>query len=131
MEKFRIPARVHTPGEAHRFIKQADHPPTKSVSLRYASLWALGARDSLPQASLDFLEEWCRQHHDECRLFPDPTYLESLRFATRLRDCPEAGENVAHYPGNRNLGTPSYSEVYHMVWTEQRWPELCKVLSGS
>lgn len=133
MGKLEIPARVIVPGDTARFVKQKNHSPTNSASLRYAALWALGARGYAPSASLVLLEEWCRQHHKECQLFPDPNGLESLSFVDRLRlkDCPEAAENVACYAGNKQRNTPSYTEVYHLVWKEQKWPELCKILSES
>lgn len=130
MQQIEIPARVLPPKDTYLFVKQVDHPATNSVSLRYAALWALGARDSLPQESLIFLEEWCRKHHAECQLFPNPKKLESLSFTNRMKDCPEAAENVASYPGNKKSGIPSYSETYQLVWIDQKWPELCRVLAG-
>ncbi|WP_145915366.1 hypothetical protein [Geobacter anodireducens] len=129
MEKFRIPAHVIPPGNVKDFTPQASHAPTNSASIRYAALWALGVRDILPPTDLAFLEDWCRQHHLECPLFPNPNGLESQSFAQRIKDCPEAAQNVACYPGNKNRRTPSYAETYHLVWVEQKWPELCAVIS--
>lgn len=131
MEKITIPAHVIPPGDVKAFIAQVRHSQTNSVSIRYAALWALGARDTLSPESLTFLEELCSKYHSECSLFPNPTGLETRSFALRLKDCPEAAKNVICYPGNQSRHTPSYAELYQLVWIEQRWPDLCQVLSGN
>ena len=106
---------------------------TRSAGLGYGILRALGAHEGLSADALRVIGRWSAKYGAEHGgITPNPRDLRDHTFAQRVGPtcgAPRAAWNAACYPGG-DRGQPRYSEIYHEVWVEQRWPELCDALSG-
>lgn len=118
------------PGDSAQFIPEEECRALKSAGLGYSILKALGARKGLSPSSMKAIQDWCKKFCDQYPdVVPDERRLTMASFDERLlRPAKSALENAVRYPGAP--GKPSYQELYHMVWIEQQWKELCHALSS-
>lgn len=124
-----LPARVIRPRPTTEF--DGADASTRRAGLGYAILRALGAHERLPRAALAVVAAWSADYGaTHGRVTPDPGDLTGQDFVDRVGTAwgaDKAARNAASYPGGK-AGRPSYAEVFHDVWVEQRWPPLCDAL---
>lgn len=111
------------------FVSRARPMP----SLRCASLSALRARERLFPTVLKAIANWSAGYGAaHGGVTPDPMDLRGQDFDHRVGSkwgADKAARNASCYPGGRS-GRPSYSQIFHEVWVERRWPDLCEALAG-
>lgn len=131
VDKHPVPPHVLKPGPTTKFVVATKHPPTKTAGLGYAILRALGAHERLGPVSLDVVAKWSAEYGAaHGGVTPDTLNLNGQAFEDRVGrtwGAHRAAPNAACYPGG-NAGRPSYAAIYHEVWVEQRWPDLCAAL---
>lgn len=132
-ERVPVPGHVLKPGATTAFVAVAQHDATHRAGLGYAILRALGAHERLGPLTLDVVARWSADYGTaHGGVTPDAIQLSGQAFEDRVGRkwrADKAAPNAACYPGGRQ-GRPSYAAIYHEVWAEQRWPELCETLSG-
>ena len=82
--------------------------------------------------ALEVIAKWSAEYGKTHHVTPNESNLRGRQFSERVgpRFSTDKGAmNARCYPGGPK-GKPSYAAIYNEVWVDQRWPELCKALTG-
>jgi hypothetical protein len=105
---------------------------TNRAGLGYAILRALGANERLSPIALAEIAKWSAEYGaSHGGVTPDSMNLRGQDFVQRVGpawSADDAAGNAASYPGGRGT-RPSYAAIFHEVWTQRRWPNLCDALT--
>ena len=130
--KVPVPPHVFRPNPPSSF--DPAHEPTRRAGLGFGILRALGASERLPRPALEVIARWSAEYGvAHGNVTPDPKTMPGKEFVDRLGPtfgADAAAPNASCYGGGKG-GRTSYQRIFEDVWVHQRWPDLCKALSGS